>query len=311
MEFREGGWKSTAGEGCWESEWIRGRERLKEGAERQIEAWGSGREEEYKEFPPSWNTLSALGQKNAKMFHFTLLFPRRPPSLSLIVCFKMPIVPEWANCRLFCILPCCCANVCGRAWEMESFCTFFLQLWFVMSRFTEAHQKILFFSDTFFKTSLLSNLPPPQPSTFIHPRFLNSLYISQNAATKQGFPSPFLSLSFGCPFKTCTNSHQSTAAMAPQGNNEEVMQRKSVCSKGMSGLLIGGIISYTPTVTVPLQNPHIYTQTLWAIIFSVYTFSASPLLFDAKSNWHQMWQRVNRWLLRRSASIAVRPVIHS
>lgn len=69
MEFGGGGCKSTAGEGCWESEWIRERGRetevLREGAERQIEAWG---ETEYKEFPPSWNTLSALGQKNAKMF---------------------------------------------------------------------------------------------------------------------------------------------------------------------------------------------------------------------------------------------------
>ncbi len=48
---------------------------LREGAERQIEALG---ENSIKSFPPYWNTLSALGQKNAKMFHFSLV------SLSLL-----------------------------------------------------------------------------------------------------------------------------------------------------------------------------------------------------------------------------------
>lgn len=51
MEFGGGGCKSTAGkevgrEKCGESEWIRGKRRegetkvLREGSERQIEAWG-------------------------------------------------------------------------------------------------------------------------------------------------------------------------------------------------------------------------------------------------------------------------------
>lgn len=91
-----------------------GKTEVLEGGERQIEAWG---EREYKEFPPSWNTFSALGQKNAKMFHFLLFLPA---SVSLTVCFKMSSVPLWATAD--CFVPssviCCRACVCGCEWEL-------------------------------------------------------------------------------------------------------------------------------------------------------------------------------------------------
>lgn len=102
---------------------------LREGAERQIEAL---EEKEYKESPSSWNTLSALGQKNAK--NVSLLFSLPPfassvylPQLpSLAVCFKMSAVPLRAavDCFVFSSVVCCRACVCGCMWESENFCTF-------------------------------------------------------------------------------------------------------------------------------------------------------------------------------------------
>lgn len=126
-------------EKCGESEWIRGKRRegetkvLREGSERQIEAWGEKRE--YKEFPPSWNRLSALGQKNAKMFQLLLsvsLPPSTCPSLCLsLYVLKMSAVPLLATVDgfVFSSVTRRRAWVCGclRVWELENgeFYTFF------------------------------------------------------------------------------------------------------------------------------------------------------------------------------------------